>query len=331
MNRPQFRRPWAMAISIALHLLLVASLYFSFQLTPPPAGTSERVIRDVGITRVHRRPAESVAAPKLVDNQAADDDRPAAEQPSAAPPAGSAEPLDLRAALDDLLGPPVTAPAAIGLGDLTSLAESLNQTTGDGNNPLVPGRARLGGGAGRTTTSVFGVTGTGATFVYVFDRSESMAARASAPLRAAKSELVQSLRTLTERQQFQIIFYNEKPTPYRPGGQSTGLILGEPVKIDAAVRYVESVIAVGGTEHVEPLRMALRLSPDVVFFLSDAAIQSLGSAEIADLKKRCDAVGSVVHAIQFGVGPEPPGGSFLRPLAEACRGKYRYVDTAGLR
>src|SRR5262245_17102357 len=57
-------------------------------------------------------------------------------------------------------------------------------------------------------TQVFGVTGRGRKFVYVFDRSLSMQ---GAPLAAAKRELIASLGRLEDGQQFQIIFYNEKP------------------------------------------------------------------------------------------------------------------------
>ena len=338
MNHPS-RKPTALGLSLTLHLVVLVGLLATGSITScrldrPKAGT-RGMIRDVGVAMVHRRPADAVAPPKPVDaaEEASDSSSNADSNEAladASPPASSTDPLDFDAALDDLLGTTAVQPAQIGVGDLTSLAQSL-AGTGRGEAALVPGGPRLGGGAGRTTTSVFGVAGTGSTFVYVFDRSESMTARGSAPLRAAKAELVASLRTLTERQRFQIIFYNERATPYRPGGQSTGLIPGEPIKIQAAVGYVDSVIAVGGTEHIEPLRLAIRLSPDVIFFLSDAAIQTLGAAQIADLKQRCDGVGTVIHAIQFGLGTEPAGGSFLKPLARACGGEYRYVDTAGLR
>ncbi|EMI52051.1 hypothetical protein RSSM_06496, partial [Rhodopirellula sallentina SM41] len=62
-----------------------------------------------------------------------------------------------------------------------------------GQSDLVPGAAKYGQGAGRITTELFGVSGTGSTFVYVFDRSESMAAAGKAPLRASKTELIRSL------------------------------------------------------------------------------------------------------------------------------------------
>src|SRR3954447_20501329 len=57
-------------------------------------------------------------------------------------------------------------------------------------------------------TQVFGLTARGSIFVYVFDRSLSMQGPA---LAAAKRELLTSLSHLKPVQQFQIIFYNEKP------------------------------------------------------------------------------------------------------------------------
>src|SRR5262249_26464602 len=72
-------------------------------------------------------------------------------------------------------------------------------------------------------TQVFGVTGRGSRFVYVFDRSLSMQ---GAPLAAAKRELLASLSDLKRVHQFQIIFYNEKPrvmqTPQLPFADESG-------------------------------------------------------------------------------------------------------------
>ena len=59
---------------------------------------------------------------------------------------------------------------------------------------------------GKVRTGVFGVTGIGNKFVYLFDRSGSMEGR---PLEAAKREITNSLQDLGKLNQFEIIFYNE--------------------------------------------------------------------------------------------------------------------------
>ena len=63
-------------------------------------------------------------------------------------------------------------------------------------------------------TQLYGITTRGSSFVYVFDRSLSMQ---GAALASAKRELLSSLGQLKSVQQFQIIFYNEKPKIMPPG------------------------------------------------------------------------------------------------------------------
>ena len=78
--------------------------------------------------------------------------------------------------------------------------------------------------SGTVSTSVFGVQAQGSRFVYVFDRSGSMADFRGRPLAAAKQELVRSLADLQDTNQFQIIFYNERPKIFRPRRRaSTGV------------------------------------------------------------------------------------------------------------
>ncbi|MCM2372481.1 vWA domain-containing protein [Aporhodopirellula aestuarii] len=198
-----------------------------------------------------------------------------------------------------------------------------------GDRELVPGVARSGQGAGTTTTQVFGVSGTGSTFVYVFDRSESMKAAGSAPLRASKTELIRSLETLTERQQFQIIFYNDSADVFRSEGDRIGLVTGEEATIERAKEFVRRTTAIGGTEHETALRMALRLAPDVIFFLTDAKIQTMSQQQLDDITRRAENAGTTIHAIQFGTGP-PPANTFLERLVRRNGGGYRYVDVTTL-
>ena len=61
---------------------------------------------------------------------------------------------------------------------------------------------------------------------YVFDRSGSMDGHGGAPLVAAKSELLSSLGDLGQTHQFQIIFYNEQPRIFSPGGDVGRLVFG---------------------------------------------------------------------------------------------------------
>jgi hypothetical protein len=186
------------------------------------------------------------------------------------------------------------------------------------------------GDAAEKTTMLFGISGSGSRFVYVFDRSDSMNGFGGKPLRAAKDEMIRSLKTLTDRQRFQIIFYNDKPKPFELAGMPLQMVTGEASYLTHAERYIRSIAAFGGTEHEGALKLALKMSPDVIFFLTDARIPRLSAAELREIKNRAESIGTTIHAIEFGPDPVAPVDSFLRELAAQNNGEYRYVDVRSL-
>lgn len=336
--------------SFVCHAFLI-SLFAYFWAAIGAGSTSVPESRSVGMAVVHRLPDRTryVTEPQKARRDSAASDsaaEPTKTAASAKPPfdldsviaaLDTGTPADLRIAARDSAAGPSDAKFAdknfdataedlvtgrLRLGDGRSIDE-----LGDGE--LVPGRARAGLGAGQTTTQVFGVAGTGATFVYVFDRSESMKTAGGAPLRALKSELIRSLDTLTERQQFQIIFYNDDAEVFKPMGDRVGLVTGEKGTIARAKQFVRNTTAIGGTEHEGALKMALRLAPEVVFFLTDAKIQTMSDAQLDEISRRAESAGTTIHGIQFGTGPQP-NDSFVGRLAKRNRGGYRYVDVTGL-
>jgi len=182
---------------------------------------------------------------------------------------------------------------------------------------------------GDTKTYVFGVEGEGTVFLYVFDRSSSMSGFQGRPLAAAKSELLKSLRSLTSTNQFQIIFYNNRVSVFNPyDPQQPRLMFGDEGNKAMAEQFVRQITASGGTSHMEPLRLALRLAPDVVFFLTDAADPQLSPGQLRELRRLNS--GTVVNTIEFGSGPFPGGDNFLMKLARQNDGRHVYVDVAKL-
>jgi hypothetical protein len=183
---------------------------------------------------------------------------------------------------------------------------------------------------GRSTkTYIFGAEGEGSVFVYVFDRSDSMNGYGGLPLAAAKAELLESLRSLKATHQFQIMFYNAEISVFNPyAPQPPRVMFADDKTKVMAEQYVRAIRAFDGTRHLEPLRLALRLAPDVIFFLTDAADPQLTPRELAELE-RLNA-GTVIHAIEFGTGPFPGGGNFLVQLARQSRGQHVYVDVSKL-
>lgn len=188
-----------------------------------------------------------------------------------------------------------------------------------------PSRA-LGEG---TRTSVFGAEGYGSRFVYVFDRSGSMSWFGGTPLAAAKAALNNSLRSLQPTDQFQIFFYNHEFTVFNPSQAATpGMLFATEDNLAQAERFVFGISAVGGTEHVAPLQAALRLAPEVLFFLTDADEPQLSGAELDRLRRMNR--GTAIHAIEFGVGPSVGGDNFLQRLARQNDGQHVYVDVMQL-
>jgi hypothetical protein len=176
---------------------------------------------------------------------------------------------------------------------------------------------------------VFGVEGEGSVFLYVFDRSDSMNGYQGRPLAAAKAELIESLRGLDSIHQFQIIFYNDRVTAFNPlEPQPPRLMFADATNKQLAEAFVRQIRASGGTRHMVPLRLALRLAPDVVFFLTDAAYPQLSNAELDELRR--SNTGTVINTIEFGAGPQMGGDNFLKKLARQNGGRHAYVDVTRL-
>ena len=179
---------------------------------------------------------------------------------------------------------------------------------------------------GKARTKLFGIVGEGYKFVYVLDRSGSMGGSGQSSLMAVKAELIESLKNLDSVHQFQIIFYNQRPAVFNPTGTPGRLSFATRQNKDRAKRFIDSISAEGGTAHVEALRMATGLQPDVIFLLSDADEPKLTTAELA--KIRHAAAGILINTIEFGSGPQPKSAeeSFLAQLAQQNGGRYVYVD-----
>jgi hypothetical protein len=222
---------------------------------------------------------------------------------------------------------PDIAPAISTLGSLPLPAPAepaLPTASATATNRVATSPAR---GAERTTeTQVFGVRGRGSRFVYVFDRSSSME---GAPLAAAKRELIASLQSLQSMHQFQIIFYNDQPhvMPSFRGRSPTMAFADEPGKRLAA-SFIGSVFAHGATDHIQALRTALQMRPDVIFLLTDASEPQLRADELRLVRQLNP--GTSINAIEFGLGPPSARYNFLQQLAAENGGQHTYVDVARL-
>jgi len=306
----------AMAISTAIHVVIF--VLGGLLIRPMIKGGADEEGRTGGI--VLARPTSSATEYFSPADSEASSTEANAEAASAAAAAAEAA---ARPAMPDLNGllpaiPEGGGGASSGIGNLPD-ASSLTEGSG------------LGGIGGPTsTTQVFGVQGTGSRFVYVFDRSASMEDFGGRPLEVAKRELISSLGSLRKTCEFQVVFYNERPTVFNPTpGAPATLLFASDVNRQSAVDFVQSIKGRGGTGHLAALEAALRMAPDVVFFLTDADEPRLSDEELA-LIERWNRSAASIHTIEFGVGPKRSGVNFLERIAQQNGGQYVYRDVATL-
>lgn len=186
--------------------------------------------------------------------------------------------------------------------------------TGGGNG--------TGGGGG---TSFLGVQGIGKKFVYVIDRSFSMANDHA--LQAAKLELLASLQRLNETQQFQVIFYNNEYVVLNTRGGRFDFFRGTDIQRLMVAEQIREITPAAGTRHLPALLEALNFRPDVIFLLTDGAAESALHVKDLEQIQRQNRYGTHIHCIEFGRAEKShlgEAGNFLKVLARENAGQYAY-------
>jgi hypothetical protein len=84
----------------------------------------------------------------------------------------------------------------------------------------------------------------------------------------------------------------------------------------------------GATRHEEALVVALRMVPDVIFFLTDADEPRLSAKQLAHIAQANK--GTSINAIEFGYGAQADPEDFLVKLARQNGGRHVYVDVSQL-
>ena len=241
------------------------------------------------------------------------------EAASAAAAAESPPPLATDSQLPPDL-PGFDAPPATIKGAGDSLVEAL-----PGADALIVGEKSSGKTGGRVTTEVFGIKGTGSRFVYVFDRSKSMDGYGGRPMRAARQELLKSLDSLKDVNQFQIIFYNESTKTFSYEGQTALQSATETIKTEAR-KFINRTQPDGGTDHIRALKEAFRMNPDVIFFLTDA--EGGFTQQEMRILSRFNRSGAIINAIEFG--DRQGTKRSLMSVAELSGGKYVFKNIRSL-
>ncbi len=299
----------AWLLSLLLHFSLLATIAALW--TSRPHGTGAEIGGPVGIAVVHQRfGEEEYLLSDEPDSTEVSPDQSLAGLPSVSSAEQSQE--ELLKGLMPHLDPGAGAAAS-------------------GDSGLGTGSASLptGGKTSGVKAKLFGIEGEGNRFVYVIDRSDSMNGFEGKPMLRAKAELIDSLEALGPTHQFQVIFYNDTPVPFGgSGGGGPQLLRGEKRSKELAQRFIRETPAVGGTNHVDALRMALAMGPDIVFFLTDGDFPKPAAPALDNILTRAARNGTTIHCIQFGEGNRNVQSSWINRLAEDSGGQYRYEDVS---
>ena len=279
----------AWSLSILLHVLLfVIALQLVFQQTPPkkkgPVVTRAELIGDIDA-----RPLSASPMPQLAD--------PAhAQLPSEAP----------------------MVPR-----DVTSLADLGQQSK--------PDLSIIGIGAGSGDLSEYGLSGGGGQgpeffgiggsakgvrrVIYVVDKSGSM----QATFDAVREELKESISGLRRSQKFHVIFFSNDPPVENPPARLVPAIRAHKQRFYSFM-YSDAVKASGGTHPEQAMLRAIKLEPDLIYFLTDGMFDP-GLIDKLDRWNRDRRIR--IYTIAY---VDQSGRLLLEQIARAHDGEFRFVS-----
>jgi hypothetical protein len=179
---------------------------------------------------------------------------------------------------------------------------------------LSPSAVAIGGDQKET---VFFGTGIRAdTVVFVVDMSGSM--NDGGRFERAVHELVRSLNAMAPTQKFFVFFFNGETHPML-GMRSAEMMAATPANRAKVVKWIKTLRPDNDTAPEEALKWALKLQPQVIYFLTDGEIPDMTGDTV---KKFNHEHKTVIHTIAIGT---EEGAEMLRAIAHDNGGKYQFV------
>ncbi len=173
-------------------------------------------------------------------------------------------------------------PAAWSIADLSQHVGGVSSSNG------VSAKNGSGTGEGNATgdgsgNGFFGSTVDGRRFVFVLDCSRSMNhphdSDAKTRFKRLKLELIQSIVSMADSQEFHLIFFNDGPiTMPSPRPVSASLAAKE-----YYLTWMQTLKADGNTDPTIAMQLALRFRPDVIYFLTDGSFTHKTQLELLRL------------------------------------------------
>lgn len=230
-----------------------------------------------------------------------------AEEPDVAPPDFTElvlEDHEIETLLSEHLTQTV-GPSAFGTNAFDVTTTGDGQGTGDGS----------GDGEGR---AFFGMRPDGQRFVYVVDCSRSMnhphESQWKTRFRRVQFEILQSVGHMSPDQEFFIIFFSDRMHPM----PASAMQPATPQLKQRYLRWMSGWRADGDTDPLDAMRLALRLQPDVIYFLTDGSFEHRTNEELTKLRQQRTAI----HTFCFG---DAAGEEVLQFIARSNRGEYHFV------
>jgi hypothetical protein len=196
-----------------------------------------------------------------------------------------------------------------------ALAGSSGSGSGSGHFDAIASLGVGGGGSGKGV-GFFGTRARAETVVFIVDMSGSM--NDGRRFDRAVDELIRTLNSLVPTQKFFVFFYNGVTYPMLDM-RSAKLMAATPGNRTKVVKWIKTLEPNGDTAPEEAIERALKLKPQVIYFLTDGEIPDT-TRDTA--KKFNHDHKTVIHTIAF-VTEE--GAAILRGIAKDNRGKYRFV------
>lgn len=162
----------------------------------------------------------------------------------------------------------------------------------------------------------FGSRTQAANIGFVVDCSGSMS---GTRIERTKLELLKAILNLDAKQRFYLSFFNDQAIPMLSG--ETQPLPASPLNKVRVYKWMKTVPASGGTQPEPSIQQVAKLSPQVIFLLSDGVFSPLSEATYGELKPRDIRVNTIAFE-------DESGKQALQDIANRTKGTYRFVPPA---
>jgi hypothetical protein len=161
----------------------------------------------------------------------------------------------------------------------------------------------------------YGLGSEGQSLVYILDCSDSM--NENSKFKRATAELIRTLESLSNKQRFFVIFFNNGAYPM----DADGPIEATYDHVEKLKNWLRYVTPGGGTEPMPALNYAISLQPDAIFLLSDGEFDPLVIDDVR-LQNHGKTKPIPINTVSF-YSREAVG--LMKTIARQSGGKFRFV------